>query len=85
MASGACERPGDIKLTNFGHPGGTEGVYTHRSPALFSDAESTEDAVEEVVGVDGADHFAQLVQGAAKLQGQKLGRLLKKDNGMCLS
>jgi len=56
-----------------------------KSKLLFPDTKSAEDAVQEVVGVNGADHCAQLVQRAAKLHRQDFRRLLKKDNGMCSS
>jgi len=60
---------------------------TERGPALLSlpNAESAEDAVEQIVGVDGADHFAELVERPAQLQGQHFRRLLEQDTGMGLA
>ncbi len=46
----------------------TEKLQVSRLPVLLSeslaDAETAEDAVEKIVGVDGADHFAELVERA---------------------
>jgi hypothetical protein len=40
--------------------------------SLFSDAKSAEDAVENVVGVDGADDFAKLGERVANVGGDEL-------------
>src|SRR5690349_6074985 len=42
----------------------------------FANAKPAEDAVEQIVGVNSADHFAKLLQGAANLQRDQLRRLL---------
>ncbi len=42
------------------------------SASLFADTESAEDAVEDVVGVDGADNFAELVQRGANFRRDQL-------------
>src|SRR5438270_2971002 len=39
---------------------------------LFTDAEPPEDAVEHVVGDDGADDLAELVEGEAEVDGDEL-------------
>ena len=49
---------------------------------LFPDAESAEDAVEKIVSINGADQGTQLIQRAAKLQGENLRGLGKEDDGM---
>ena len=39
-------------------------VYVREAPvSLFPDAELAEDSVEEVVGDDGADYLAEVVEG----------------------
>ena len=38
---------------------------------LFSDAEATEDSVEQIVGVDCTDDFAEGVKGNAGFRGDK--------------
>ena len=38
----------------------------------LADAEAAENAIEQVIGVDSADHGAQLFQGAADFEGWRL-------------
>src|SRR4051812_12791259 len=55
------------------------------SPTLFADAKAAEDAIEQVVGVDGADDGAEIVERQPKLQGEQLRRLLMQCHGVALA
>ena len=46
----------------------------------FPDAKSRENAIEQVIGVDRADHGADLIQRESQFQGQKLGRVVEECN-----
>src|SRR5205823_1088171 len=58
----------------------SRGVLTGKG--LLADAKPAEDPVEQVVGVNGPGHLAELVQGAAQLQGQQLRRVLTDHQGV---
>ena len=51
---------------------------------LLADAESREDSVEEVIGVDGADHLAELLECAAEREGDEFGGVVEDDVAVSL-
>jgi hypothetical protein len=55
------------------------------SKHLLPNAEAAKHAVQQVVRVNGSNHFAQLVQGAAQLRGQEFGRILVERQAMRLA
>src|SRR5262249_47669144 len=55
-----------------------QGIFCRFPTYSFSYAEAAEDAVEQVAGVDGADHLAELVERPAQFQGEQFGRVLEQ-------
>src|SRR5262245_46394518 len=49
---------------------------------LLPDAEAAEDAIEQVVGIHGANHLAEVVERQPNLQRQQLRRLVEQHDGM---
>ena len=47
-------------------------------PWLFPDAETGEDSVEKVVGVDGTDHFAELLEGEPDFESEEFRGVVKQ-------
>src|SRR5437868_13562995 len=52
------------------------GLATRIPSVSLANTEPAEDAVQQIVGIHGADHRAQRLQAAAQLQGQELRRIL---------
>ena len=46
---------------------------------LFPDAEAREDAVQQVVRVDGSDHLAELIESTAEGQGDEFGWVVEQN------
>ena len=49
---------------------------------LLPDAKSAEDAIEQIVRVNRADHLSELLQRPAQLQCQQLRRILEQDDAV---
>ena len=54
------------------------------SPDSFADAEARKEPVEQVIRVDGADHFTELAQGAAEGQGREFGGFVEQEVPMVI-
>ena len=48
----------------------------------FPNAEAAEDAIEQVVGVNGPYHLSELIESEPQLQGQQLGGIVEEHDVM---